>query len=301
MQRIDENTYIDESLVTCAEYQLFIDEMREQGKYYQPDHWNSYQFQEGMARLPVLGVRRSDAIIFCDWLNQQEYRMWKFRLPTGQEAIELPIEPYLQLPLGHWLNEEDLFAWIGSVPNDVRQIKDLFLKEIDPDLTQALQRHLHEELAQGQYFDLDDDEINSDHHDPYGARERAQKRREESISTFTRAQTNHEFRLKELERIRIRIFEQSFPLHLDKGQALNQEHELFLSQALDRSPARNANLLKLLDNVLNVTRVLVFNRRFNEIFDHTFNLFMDLFTLQERIIGRSPAFEGIRLVKERVR
>ena len=28
MQRIDENTYIDDTLVTCAEYQLFIDEMR---------------------------------------------------------------------------------------------------------------------------------------------------------------------------------------------------------------------------------------------------------------------------------
>lgn len=27
MQRIDENTFIDDTLVTCVEYQLIIDEM----------------------------------------------------------------------------------------------------------------------------------------------------------------------------------------------------------------------------------------------------------------------------------
>jgi hypothetical protein len=58
-QRIDENIYIDDTLVTCVEYQLFVDEMREQGKYYQPDHWTSYQFPKGLARESILGVRRS--------------------------------------------------------------------------------------------------------------------------------------------------------------------------------------------------------------------------------------------------
>jgi len=31
------------------------------------------------------------------------------------------------------------------------------------------------------------------------------------------------------------------------------------------------------------------------------DLFIDIYTLQERIAGRSPVFEGIRIVKERVR
>src|SRR5215216_3807815 len=72
MQRIDENTYIDDTLVTCAEYQLFIDEMRDQGKYFQPDHWTLYQFPEGHAREPILGVRHSDAVMFSEWLTERE-------------------------------------------------------------------------------------------------------------------------------------------------------------------------------------------------------------------------------------
>jgi hypothetical protein len=86
MQRIDENTYIDDSLVTCAEYQLFIDELREQGKYYQPDHWTSYQFPKGRAREPILGVRYSDAIAFCEWLTNRGDTDWEYRLPTEKEA-----------------------------------------------------------------------------------------------------------------------------------------------------------------------------------------------------------------------
>ena len=35
--------------------------------------------------------------------------------------------------------------------------------------------------------------------------------------------------------------------------------------------------------------------------DTYFGIYVDLLTLQERIAGRSPAFEGIRLVKERIR
>jgi hypothetical protein len=70
-QRIDENTYIDDTLVTCAEYQLFIDEMREQDKYYQPDHWTSYQFPEGGARTN-LGVRTDASLL--NWINKPRNR-----------------------------------------------------------------------------------------------------------------------------------------------------------------------------------------------------------------------------------
>ena len=89
-QRIDENTYIDDTLVTCAEYQLFIDEMREQGKYYQPDHWISYQFQEGTGREPILGARHADAIAFCDWLTIRDRMGWRYRLPSMSEARIYP-------------------------------------------------------------------------------------------------------------------------------------------------------------------------------------------------------------------
>ena len=38
LTRLDENRYIDDSLVTNAEYQLFLDERRYAGEYFQPDH-----------------------------------------------------------------------------------------------------------------------------------------------------------------------------------------------------------------------------------------------------------------------
>src|SRR5215216_2360440 len=100
MQRIDENTYIDDTLVTCAEYQLFIDELREQGKYYQPDHWPSYQFVDKQARQPVLGVRQSDTKAFGAWLTQKEHGEWVYRLPTEQEAISFPMGPMERSPIG---------------------------------------------------------------------------------------------------------------------------------------------------------------------------------------------------------
>jgi hypothetical protein len=40
---------------------------------------------------------------------------------------------------------------------------------------------------------------------------------------------------------------------------------------------------------------------YNKDLERALDIFIDLYTLQERIAGRSPAFEGIRLVKERVR
>src|SRR5512145_3354714 len=102
-QRIDENTYIDNTLVTCAEYQLFIDEMREQGKYYQPDHWTSYEFLKGKAKEPVLGVRYSDALSFCAWMVEREDGEWSYRLPALIEADQYPLKYYFQIQIGYWV------------------------------------------------------------------------------------------------------------------------------------------------------------------------------------------------------
>jgi hypothetical protein len=120
MQRINENTYIRKTLVTCVEYQPFIDEMRGQGKYYQPDHWTSYQFPEGQAHAPILGVRPSDAVDFCEWLMGREHGKWHYRLLTSDEAEQYPLSSSAQSGLGYWTTgsdeEEFGFAWIGSAP-----------------------------------------------------------------------------------------------------------------------------------------------------------------------------------------
>jgi hypothetical protein len=90
--RVDERTEIDTSYITCAEYQLFIDEKLKEGQYHQPDHWPSHKYPEGDAAKPVAGVRTSDATDFCEWLNQRyPARDFKYRLPTLTEMEENPI------------------------------------------------------------------------------------------------------------------------------------------------------------------------------------------------------------------
>ncbi len=111
MLRIDENTDIDLRYLSCAEYQLFLDEQRTQNRYLQPDQWADVRFPAGSAKAPVVGLRASDAQAFCAWLTQRINSIgsvyvesgvtvfagpMQMRLPT---AKELYTHPTLDLPL----------------------------------------------------------------------------------------------------------------------------------------------------------------------------------------------------------
>jgi hypothetical protein len=88
MRRVSEDKYVDDSFITQAEYQLFLDDQRAQAHYYQPDHWFDVEFTSGQGREPVLGVRPSDATAFCDWLTEREPDNWRYRLPLAGEIDE---------------------------------------------------------------------------------------------------------------------------------------------------------------------------------------------------------------------
>lgn len=75
----------DQDYITCAEYQLFLDDVRPQGEHRQPDHWISCTFPPGQAREPLLGLRAEDAQAFCDWLTQQHGGTFIYRLPRPDE------------------------------------------------------------------------------------------------------------------------------------------------------------------------------------------------------------------------
>ena len=87
--RVSDDRYIDRSPVTHAEYQLFIDEMRAQSEYRQPDHWREYQFAPGTATKPVVGLRKSDADEFCNWLNLARPNLWSYSIPFRDELATL--------------------------------------------------------------------------------------------------------------------------------------------------------------------------------------------------------------------
>lgn len=146
MYRINDHTYIDTTLITCAEYQLFTDEMRQQGKYFQPDHWISYQFPEDQAEAPILGVRPSDAIAFCDWLTQRESNEWRYRIPTLNEAEAYPAQALPIAPSAYWALSPtgvlEIF-WITHV-DSVKFVLNLdYIRDFDRDLKHVFDQTLN--------------------------------------------------------------------------------------------------------------------------------------------------------------
>jgi hypothetical protein len=293
-QRIDENTFIDDTLVTCAEYQLFIDEMREQGEYYQPVHWTSYQFPVGHSQKLILGIGLFDAIAFCQWLTQRRAEDWRYRLPNQNEEYSFSINPFELNPLGYWIAGAYEFAWVGTVPKDAR--------DIPREITLARPH----EIADARYEDYQLSVIRGlkrfeDWHDFNQAFDRAIERA--------------------IERSRHRA------LALKRVQDLRFALEDALSDAFKRADELG-NRLPLADNIVIISdRILEpnlgskFRRTWGRLIYHLYrqvrartllinhdreldsmlDSYIDLVTLQERIAGRSPAFEGIRLVKERIR
>jgi len=85
MIRVTDDRYVDASPVTHCEYQLFINDMLAQGRHRQPDHWETYQFPAGAGSKPIVGIRRSDAQEFCEWLGARRLGEWTWDLPTTED------------------------------------------------------------------------------------------------------------------------------------------------------------------------------------------------------------------------
>jgi hypothetical protein len=284
VQRIDESTYIDDTLVTCAEYQLFIDEMREQGRYYQPDHWTSYQFPNGQAREPILGVRQSDAITFCDWLTKHkgEGNEWNYRLPDRDEAAQYQTKAYGKSLSGNWL-QKDLFS------------------EVDPDDYQNQFARLYSAPEDARGIDFNFDFLRT-------------------IGIGFRF-TNYPADIRRTNRIREPaisfVFDPSTPVNFDDIPNLVTNFDKKLAHLIVIACKRNAHvipipvlglILESLHKLIKIKAQLYVNNPARgtekahalfQGFHQAIICYIDFFTLQERIAGRSPAFEGIRLVKER--
>jgi hypothetical protein len=93
LQPIDSHTQIDLEYLSCAEYQLFLDEMRQQHKYYQPDHWDGYHFPAATTNQPVTGLRGEDGQAFCEWLTRRQSQPGiRYRLPKLSEALKYQVD-----------------------------------------------------------------------------------------------------------------------------------------------------------------------------------------------------------------
>jgi NACHT domain len=150
---IDANRSIDGSTISCAEYQLFIDERLVIGHYHQPYHWNNTSFPKNSGNQTITGISAVDALHFCDWLTEY-YAIdgFQFRLPTVQEEQEF-IEEFTehQQPLGCWCSTENLYSIEGIHDHIVLRLGDELISELTQ-LVRALDRkkdrisHLSQEI-----------------------------------------------------------------------------------------------------------------------------------------------------------
>lgn len=80
MVRIDEESYVDDTFISNAEYQLFLDESYLSHRFLRPDHWEGDRFRPGSGTQPVVGIRGSDAVEFCEWLTKRDPDGWIYQL-----------------------------------------------------------------------------------------------------------------------------------------------------------------------------------------------------------------------------
>lgn len=269
-QRIDDDTYIDNTLVTCAEYQLFIDEMREQGKFYQPDHWTSLQFPLGQGRKPIFGARYSDVLAFCEWLIQRYDGEWNYRLPSEEEAVNHQIVRCDQEVCGYWINED-----LGSKVSDF-----VWCNNITPIFQSAIKDHAISALQRiGQNINLSD------------------------ASRLSQSTEN----LFPLDMDK--VYEKAKSLRDNHVLSLDIMIGKLLGRNLNRSERLNSVSHPAVNVLLNVTKVDTTSilRRSLEIARNStsersiasaMEIFISILALQERREDRLKAFEGVRIVRE---
>lgn len=116
---MDDQCEIDINYLTCAEYQLFIDDMMARYKYHQPDHWTDCKFATGEAQKPVSGLRVEDAVAFCTWLTQRQGGNMLYRLPKPDEAHQYKAKT---TDLATWCSDGQNFSLIGWAEQNAQEI-----------------------------------------------------------------------------------------------------------------------------------------------------------------------------------
>lgn len=129
LHRIDDNREIDPGFITCAEYQLFVDDMKARDLYHQPDHWQCLTYESGQARAPVTGVRFGDGSAFCEWLTRKQGGNVIYRLPRSEEAT---LYPSSSSTFGTWSCDENSMGLPGLNSAEQGTIRDhlTFISEI---------------------------------------------------------------------------------------------------------------------------------------------------------------------------
>lgn len=293
--RLDSNCYIDLEYVTCAEYQLFIDDQLRQNKQYQPDHWKEISFTKSLAASPVTGVRFSDAVEFCDWLTNQYPEVdIRYRLPTPDEVLSTPSS--LE-NIGCWCEKSGQASIVGITPALSRRYAGIIKNALTTQLAYNLDRAIESILSKGSLNDESFDFMLACGFSSVGSFE-------VSRSFYTDMAYNFVCVLSTAINYN---FEHDFKCEFDRA----------LGQALDRTCIRD-NISRY-RNARTSDHNLAFGQNFNNL-DHdidfkekiidlasgktqklvSLTVYIFLTIINERRRGKLPAWEGIRIVKEKL-
>ncbi len=259
--RISDTVEIDSSYISCAEYQLFIDDKLKQGDYHQPDHWKSTSFPDSCGREPVTGVRPSDARAFCDWLNERDSTKADshYRLPTPNEVEQNPVEPPMGETPDNPLYSPQVGTWTQPAPSTVSGVRtrpSISALDLARDLDLDLDLDLGLDLAR--------------------ARGRANELAQALERTLDRARALDRERIESLLIMSILFLYNALFVQGSADQSKSLIRELTSGQRRGRK------------NNLENGRV------------KSLVICLSLLLLRERIIGNLSAWEGIRIVRERI-
>ena len=144
---IDDNRSIDQTFITCAEYQLFVHKQLTSGE----------RFQAGSAKRPITGISWENVLGFCAWLsskaqlsaveNRENQGVYFYRLPTATEVQDYRAKEHEEL--GCWNIGESNTKGKG-IRVVKTQIPSLF--EFDVVTINAQGKEIHKELRYAQYI-----------------------------------------------------------------------------------------------------------------------------------------------------
>jgi len=299
--RIDNSIEIDTTLITCAEYQLFIDASRKKKLNRQPDHWIAYRFTPGDAEKPIAGVRASDAEEFCQWLSEQ--RGERYRLPQASEVGEHPIA---DRRVGFWLISLERKRIEGISKEQHQTWTHTMVEKFNLDRTCALDR------ARTCALDLDRDYAL----DLDSALDRAL-----DLDSALDLDFALDFALdrdRALDRDLALDFDLAFALDLARDRALDRDLDLkfdneirgltrsylllvavfwsLLSEAYERARQRQHFLRH---KALSRQECEAYSREYANNRDTVLRAYCFFVLLELREAGQMPAWEGIRIVRER--
>ncbi|NJL41451.1 MAG: NACHT domain-containing protein [Leptolyngbyaceae cyanobacterium SM1_4_3] len=326
--RIDDTTEIDTCYITCAEYQLFIDEKRVSGEDCQPDHWQTAKFPAGDAMKPITGVRASDAEEFCEWLTQRSSPLGdtflegsssvfvgeaRFRLPKGAEMQEHPLSVN---QVGCWCNVGDRQLIVGIDPDQWQRWQNELAEIVGSDrhltreLNRALNRNNYKTLHSSSPLNLLYQALSFTAHSDLDLNLDLDFARSRIIDFESDFETEPAISLEQglvylISLVRDRTRSLNYDFTIQRNYDLSQlraytllTSALFklISEAYDRA-ARNRGLLPTQKPTRKDCEDL--SREYLNKSSEAFNLYAFFVLIDQRRAGQFPAWESIRIVKQK--